>query len=107
MLQTNLGERRNEGSFGLISLSFLKNVSVFIELNMLEFVNIQKIRLAYNSKYIVCTQQNYICLFKTHCNKRIIFGRPSGARTGFSKVMLSSKGFFQPREQILILSRVC
>lgn len=32
MLQTNLGDRGNEGSFGLISLSLLKNIPVFIEL---------------------------------------------------------------------------
>lgn len=32
MLQTNLGDKRNEGSFGLITLSLLKNIPVFIKL---------------------------------------------------------------------------
>lgn len=39
---TNLGDGRNEVSFGLISLSLLKNIPVFIELKkMYEFMNIK------------------------------------------------------------------
>lgn len=39
---TNLGDGRNEVSFGLISLSLLKNIPVFIELKKIgEFMNIK------------------------------------------------------------------
>lgn len=34
VLQTNLGDERNENAFRLIPLSLLKNISVFIGLRM-------------------------------------------------------------------------
>lgn len=40
---TNLGDGRNEVSFGLVSLSLLKNIPVFIELKKIgEFMTIKE-----------------------------------------------------------------
>lgn len=44
---------------------------------------------------------------ETHCDEGVISGGSSGAHTRLSKVILSRKGFSQPREQVLVFCGVC